>query len=267
MARKLISTPSISRVVAGSKAILELPVGPTYQKLLFKATGTALAVAHIERIDLLVNGNVIQTYKNLQRLIDINTYYGRSADSVSEFMIHFFRGELHELNWRRAPGLGTQNVSTFTIEIQIAAGAPADITLECEADIDTAPQPIGAFTRIREFGMASSVVGVLEADKLPKGGDTYAAMHLFKSDITNVELEVDNIKVIDLSKASLERFAKSASPSVRAPVTARATHIDFLLDGDAGQCLNTKGVTDMRLKMTLATVGAVDVVAETFATL
>lgn len=267
MARKLISTPSISRVVAGSKAILELPVGPTYQKLLFKAGGTGLDVTDIERMDLLVNGNVIQTYKNLQRLMDINTYFGRSVDSVNEFMIHFFRGELHELNWRRAPGLGTANISTFTIEMQLAAGAPADITLSCEADIDTVPQPIGAFTRIREFGMASSVVGVLEADKLPKAGDVYAALHLFKPDISKVELEVDQIKVIDLSKASLERFAKSATPKVRVPVSARATHVDFLYDGDAGQCLNTKGVGDMRLKMTLDSVGAVDVVAETFDTL
>lgn len=97
--KKIVKLPSLSRVSAGSKATLELPLGNTYERIIFTATAAAgLDAGDVKRIDVLVNGEVIQTYKNLQRLIDINGYYNRDADTVSatkmEFALHFSRAEL-----------------------------------------------------------------------------------------------------------------------------------------------------------------------------
>lgn len=266
MARKTIRLPSMSRVVAGSTATLEMPVGPTYLGLTFTAGGTALAIAHIGRINVLIDGKVVQTFKNLQRLMDINGYYNRSADTVNQFMLHFFRAEMNDLVYRRAPGIGTADVQTFHIEIELAAGAPADITMSCSARLDPMPQPLGVFVKVREYPFASPVSGQVEHDKLPRGA-WYAAIHLFKADISAVEVEANQSKIIDATKLVLEREQKDASPIRRVPVTASCTHIDMTTEGDFAQAIRTQALSDFRLKMTLDTSGSVDIVTETLDTL
>lgn len=273
MARKIIKLPSMSRVVAGSKATLELPIGPTYRRVFFVATAAALLdITDIGRIDVLVDGKVIQTYKDATRLKAINDYYGRGADThgvggvSSEFALHFERAELMDAVYRRAPGMGTADVQTFSIEIDIPAAAPASIAMVAYAEIDPTPQPLGVFFKVREYPFNSSVAGQVEIDKLPKGG-WYSVLHLFKADITAVEVEANQARAIDASKAILERTQKEASPVKRVPQTAACTHVDFITDGDLAQSLRTDLLNDFRLKITLGTSGAVDIVAETFDTL
>lgn len=271
MARKMLKLPSMSRVVAGSKAVLELPIGPTYRRLIFVATAAAgLDITDFGRMDVLIDGKVVQTFKDATRLKAMNDYYARGADSYAaarcEFAIHFERAELHDLAYRRAPGIGTIDVQTFNVEIQLAAGAPADIAMVAYAEIDPTPQPLGVFFKVREYAYNSSVAGQVEIDKLPKGA-WYSAIHLFKADISNVELEANQAKAIDATKAILERIQKEASPKARVPQTASATHIDFITDGDLAQSLRTDLLNDFRIKPTLDTAGAVDIVAETLDTL
>ena len=271
MARKIIRLPSMSRVTPGAKATLELPIGPTYRRLMFSVTAAAgLDATDIGRIDVLINGKVVQTYKNLDRLNKLNAYYNRGADTMAataaEFALHFERAELMDTVYRRAPGMGTADVQTFHIEIDIAGAAPADIAITAHAEIDPERQPLGVFYKVREFPFSSSVAGQVEIDKLPRGG-WYSVIHLFKADITAVEVEGNQTKVIDATKAILERTQKEASPIKRVPQTATATHVDFITDGDLSQSLRTDLLNDFRIKATLGTAGAVDIVAETFDTL
>lgn len=266
MSRKTVKLPSLSRVVAGAIATLECPIGPTYFRITFSATGTALAASHIKRISVLLDGKVVQTFKDLTRLIDLNSYYGRGTDTVNQFCLHFFRAELMDIVYRRAPGIGTGDVQTFHIEIELDAGAPADIAMVAHAFVDPDPQPLGAFFKVREFPYSSSVTGQVEVDKLPRGA-FYGAVHLFKADVSAVEVEADQVKIVDATKAVLERDQKEASPVKRVPVTAKATHIDWMLEGDAAQAVQTDVVQDFRIKMTLDTAGAVDIITETIDTL
>ena len=266
MARKLLKMPSISRVVAGSIATLELPIGPTYRRLIFTATGTGLDVTDIGRIDVLVDGKVVQTYKDLQRLFDINAYYSRAADTASQFAIHFERGELMDAVWRRAPGMGTADVQTFHVQLTLVGAAPVDMTLNCYAEVDPQPMPLGLFFKVREYPFSSAVSGDVEIDKLPRG-PLYSVIHLFKADVSAVEVTANQVKVFDGTKAVLERTQKEAVPLKRVPVTAKATHIDLITDGDLAQSLDTSRLGDFRIKMTLATSGAVDIVAESLDTL
>lgn len=263
---KTLKLPSLSRVAAGSKATLELPVGPTYHRIFFEASGTGLDVTDIGRIDVLINGRVVQTFKNLQRLFDINSFYNRGADAATLFSLHFFQAHLADLVYRRAPGVGTSDVQTFHIEIEVVAAAPTDLAITAYAEVDPLPSTLGAFINIREYPGNSSVAGLIEMDKLPRG-PWYQAIHLFKADITNVELEVDNgtgpVRIVDAKKTILERAQKEASPVKRVPVTASATHVDMCVDGDLQNAIQTAALTGFRLKMTLGTAGAYDVVAET----
>lgn len=271
MARKIIKLPSMSRVVAGSKATLELPIGPTYRRVFFVATAAAgLDITDFGRIDCLIDGKVVQTFKDGTRLKAINDYYKRAADSFAatrcEFAVHFERAELMDAVYRRAPGIGTADVQTFNFEIDLAAAAPADIAMVAYAEIDPTPQPLGVFFKVREYAFASAVAGAVEIDKLPKGA-WYSVLHLFKADVSEVEVEANQAKAIYATKAILERTQKEASPRERVPQTASATHIDFITDGDLSQSLRTDLLNDFRIKATLDTAGAMDIVAETFDTL
>ena len=269
--KKINKLPSLSRVTPGSKATLEIPLGPTYERIVFSVSAASgLDAGDIGRIDVLINGQVKQTYKNLQRLIDINGYYNREADSVSgtamEFALHFNRAELVDSMWRQAPGIGTADIQTMHIELEIASGAPSDIAITAHAQVNPARQPLGVFFNVKEFPASSATSGEFEVDKLPRG-PWYSAVHLFKSDITAVQVEANGVKLVDATKAILERLQKGSAPKARVPVTAKATHIDFITEGDLLDSLPTAGLQDWRIKMTLGTSGAVDVVTETLDTL
>lgn len=263
---------SISRVTPGSTASLELPVGPTYERVIFNvAASSGLDISDIGRINVLIDGKVVQTFKNLQRLTDINSYYKRATDSMSgtvaQFALHFFRAEIDGVTNRRKPGIGTADVQTFHIELEIASGAPASIAMTAYAEIETVAQPLGVFTTIREYPHSSSVSGEVEIDKLIRG-PWYQAIHLFKADISNVIVEADSYKIVEATKGVLERTQKEASPVVRVPVTASATHVDFVLDGDVMLSpFDTRNLRDFRIKMTLDTSGSTDIVTETLNTL
>lgn len=269
--KKINRLPSLSRVVPGSKATLELPLGPTYERIIFTVSAAAgLDASDIGRIDVLINGQVKQTFKDLQRLMDLNSYYNRDADTVAanqmQFALHFNRAELVDSLWRQAPGIGTADVQTLHIEMDINAAAPADIAITAHALTNPARQPLGVFFNIKEFPFSSAVAGEVEADKLPRGA-FYSALHLFKSDITSVQVEANSVKIIEGTKGVMERLQKGAAPKARVPVTAKATHVDFILEGDLLDSLPTANLQDYRVKMTLGSAGAVDIVAETLDTL
>lgn len=262
--KKHISLPSISRVVPGSTAILELPLGPTYEYIHFTASGTALAASHITGLRLLVDGQEKQRYKDLQRLIDLNAYYARSTDAVTDFMLHLKRDEYDDPAYRQVPAFGTANLQTLTIEVDIAAGAPANIAMSAIAYIDTQLQDLGVFTQIRETSLNSAVAGDVDFDKLLRNGAVYQAIHLFKADVNRVLLEIDQNKWIDASKGQLERIQKTVRPNARVPLTAKATHIDFLTSGLSKDLLDTTNIQDLRLRMNLGTSGAIEIVTEQF---
>lgn len=264
--RKTVKLPSLSRVVAGSKATLDIRTGPTYQNIVFSAAGTALPPAMFKRIDVFADGKVIMTYKDLQRLIDINAYFNRSTDTANQFVLHFFRAEMWDLVYRRAPGLGTADVQTLHIEIEIDATAPADLSLVAHAHTDPEPQPLGAFIKVREYPYSSAVAGLVEIDKLPRGA-FYSSIFMFKPDVDAVEVELDGVKVVDATKSVMEREQKEASPVKRVPNSAAMTVIDWSLEGDFAQAIQTDQLQDFRLKMNLTTAGAVDIVTETLDTL
>lgn len=268
--KKIVKLPSVSRVSPGNTATLELPIGPTYERVIFDITAAAgLDATDINRITMLIDGKPKQTWKNLQRLIDINAYWNRDADTVVatniQFAVHLNRAELTDNIMRSAPGIGTADVQTLHFEIEIAAAAPADIAMKAHAQVDPTRQPLGTFFEIREFPFNSAVSGQVEQDKLPRGA-MYGAIHLFKADISAVEVVANDVKIVDATKSALERIQKGAN-RIRVPQTAKATHIDFITDGSLFDCLPTANLQDFRVKMTLDTSGAVDVVTETINTL
>jgi len=86
-----------------------------------------------------------------------------------------------------------------------------------------------------------------------------AAIHLYKSDITKVEIDVNSVKIID---ASAGIIALNQEDYGRQTNTTEKTVIDFMLDGDIYRALSTKGVQDFRIKPTITTAGLVTTYVE-----
>jgi hypothetical protein len=272
MANKLIPASSLSNVSVGGVAVLKLDTGPTYNKILLKFSAAALFdVTDIEYIRVVINGTTRIEFASLQDLLDVNAFYNRSADVITatsgEVMLNFFSNQFADLAYGLSTGLGTADLASLNIEIKIAAAAPATIAITADLFIDTTPQPLGAFLAYRSYGVSSSVIGDVQVRDLPKDGAIYTALHLFKSDISNVVIKANQVEIINASKASLERFAKDSWPFKRVPVTARCTHVDFLSYGNANDVFNTLGVTSLQLTAKFDSVGSLRVLAETLETL
>lgn len=269
--KKQITLPSMSQVAAGSKASLQIPLGPTYERFVFVVTAAAgLDASDIGRIDVVINGNAKMTWKNLQRLIDINTYYKREADIVTatrmEFAIHLNRAELIDTLWRQAPGIGTLDLQTLHIELDIPGTAPADIKIKAYAQVNPVRQNIGAFFTIKEFPFAPNTGGDFDISSLPVG-PWYAVIHAFNPNVNAVQVQANDVLLVEQPKEVLERFQRGADVKAREPLTAKATHIDFITSGNLLDSLPTEGVKDFRIKLNMGAAGQVDIVTETLDTL
>ena len=260
--RKQLSMPDGSRIDPGKKATFEVPLGYMHERLTFRVTGTGVAVGDINRVNVMIDGKRAMTFKTLQRLFDFNTHYNRATDTIGEFCIHFFRAEYHDLAYRRSPGIGTKDVTTFAIEMEIDAAAPADIAIVGDTKTAEENMPIGTFIKVLEFPADTSVAGELDVTKLPKG-PFYQALHFAKSDVSHVYIEVNDKKIIDVDKAVLVRDQKEASPKARNPVTASYTVVDLVTDGDLAQAIDTSLIESWLIRPTLDTAGAMDIIAET----
>jgi len=262
MAKKHIPLPSVSRVASSSVAFLEIPIGATYEVLNFVMTGTGLAATMVDGIKLIANGQEIQSFLNLQQLIDINAYHGRAADSAADWCMWFVNDDYSSLEEKALESLGTEGLQSLVIEITLNATWPANGTIAANAYIDTVKQPLGVFNRVKQFAINSAVAGDIDYDKLIKGGAIYKQIHFFKADVNKIVLEADGVKVIDGAKAVLERAQKNVKPFARVPQTAKCTSLDFCLDGYYGDLFRTDGINDLRARLTLGSAGAVQVVTE-----
>lgn len=254
MARKILKLPSFTTVAAGADTSCTLPVGGnTYERVMIEYSGVTLA--QMLNIEVRVNGDPIQHWKSGTQLDAINDYYGRPATS-GFLTLWFVRPELTDIAQRRLTALGTTNVQTLSVHMDIdaAASAPA---LTAHAVV-SGPRPMGLVTKVKQYPHNSAVSGQVDIDNIPRG-PRIMAIHLGKADISDVEIELDSVKFYDATKDLAEAIQ---SENGRTPVTASYTHVDFMGDNDIGNALITANAADFRLKPTLDTSGATDIVVE-----
>lgn len=251
--RKLTKLPSISNVGAGLTATLNCPIGLTYDMIMLAYSGVTRA--QIKDIEVVINGKTIQTFASATELQDINDFYGRD-DIAGYVTLYFARPEMDNVTMQRMTALGTADVQTLSVNVDIDAAAAAPV-ITAHAVLSER-QPLGLITKVKAFPMSSAVAGEIEIDNIPRG-PRIQAIHLLKADISNIEVELDGQKIYEASKTLGEVVQKQHG---RVPVTAKATHFDTQLEGDSAQALITAGSADFRLRPTLTTSGAVRVVVE-----
>lgn len=250
--------PSISNVVAGSTATLNIPVGRTIDRLTFAYSG--LVLAEMENIKVIVDGKTIQEYPDGETLQKMNEFYGLK-DNAGFLTLHFVRPEMSNILQRRFTGLGTANIQSLQIMFDINAAATNPVVTA--SAVQSEPTALGNILKIKRFPMASAVAGQIEIDKIVKG-PTIRAIHLIDTDGTAdtkpdaLEVEMDSIKVFEASDVLAEEIQKQYGRSPQAGFY----HCDFTLEGDFGQALVTNKAQDLRIRPTLGAAGSLDVIVE-----
>lgn len=244
--------PSFSNVSAGSTAVLQVPLGYSYNLINIEYSGVTLA--QLQDIEVRINGKVMQSFVDGIRLQDINKYYKRNIKS-GVITLWFETPEFNEA-FIRSTAIGTQDVSTFDIAVNIDAAAAAP-TLKAHA-VRSNNLPLGAVIKYKRFSASSAAAGIKEIDNLPREARV-KAIHLFKSDITKAEVELDSTIFYDPSKTL---GAGIQTDYGRNPDTAKMTTVDFTLHGDPMQGLLVQNAYDFRLRANCATAGAFDIIVE-----
>lgn len=253
MARQSKTLTSFSNVSAGSTATLQLPLGATYDAIHIEYDGVTLA--QLKNIEVRINGKVIQSFIDGVRLQDINKYYKRNVKS-GIITLWFIRPEMDNVGLRRMTAIGTADVATFDLRVDIDAAATAPVLTAYANKSNQAP--LGMITKFKRFPASSATAGQKEIDNIPREA-RIAAIHLFKEDIAKCEVEVNERPVYDFGKVL------GAGVQVdygRNPNSAKHTTVDFTLEGDPSQALVVQGANDFRLRTELTTAGAFDIVVE-----
>ncbi|EOW9187383.1 major capsid protein P2 [Vibrio cholerae] len=256
MARTIRKCPSFSNVAAGSTATLELPLGLSYQAILLNFSGVTLA--QLKNIRIEADGKPIKKWADGVRLNAENKHYQRGDATADTLPIYFTRKEFLELAQQRLFALGTKDVQTLSLLVDID-GAATSPALKATS-IRSLNADMGYITRIIEFKHSSAVSGQIEIDNIPRRvGSAIAAIHIYSADVTECALEVDGQVVWEMTKA---QAAKLQADYGRDPQSTTKLSLDFMLEGDFLQAITLDGVQDMRLKPVLSQAGNLDIVVE-----
>ena len=251
MARKFPKLPSLTNVVAGSTATLQVPIGVTYHAIELVYSGVTLA--QIKNIEVQLNGKTFHEYQDGERLQDMNKYFGRNVEA-GRMVIWFETPELDNAAMRRSTCIGTENIATFQVKMDIDGAA---VSPNIEAYAITSPnRPTTVLQKVKRWVVTNASSGLKEVADIPKEG-VIPQIFLFKNDISSCELSINGTKLWEPDKTLGEQIQRDYG---RVPDSAKYTAIDFMLEGTPENAISVKGVSDFRLRPVFDSAGTADIV-------
>lgn len=238
-------------VAANSVATLQLPLGPTYERITMKLGGTSFTKAHLTNVKCKLNGKTFHEFSGAD-LDKMNSYTGLFADAA------FLSIDFSELTARDEidQALGAvataQGVANFTIEVTIgAATAP---TLESWSEI-SAPRitqdgkvpPMNKLIKVTQnFGAAGKF-----NFQLPygiSGGTVIKRVYFMANNITDLEIKKNGLVIFDMPKAVNEFCQKEHRKTPQAGMFV----YDPIWDDNASGMLLTTDAASMEWNLTLS---------------
>jgi hypothetical protein len=260
--------PSFEGVAAGQTATLRMPIGRTYEQLLITYGGATLA--QLNEIRIVANGEVIHRITELTKLDSINKFMGRAA-AGGVIVFDFNRYKLLTRSGVEYTSLGTNTlplsedptkITTLSMEIDIDAAASSP-TLSCKA-LQSPPKKVGQILKTKQYTYTAGASGEFEIADLPKG-DTIAAIFVGNHTAnvyTKLVIERDNFIEFERSVVENEAIQKDG---VRVPQTDYVVYDPTEL-GNGAESLETQGVQDLRIRLTLTNAGQVPLTVVTIGT-
>lgn len=254
--RNLLDLPTINNVTPGAHCVLNCPLGLTYDLIQFKLTN--VTPADMLNFKVKAGSRTLIDVSSAKVLEDMNVYYSRDSQS-GYFTLWFYRPELRP-EARALTSMGTGDITSLTIEFDLDNGVTSPAI---SAHAVQRPQSLsGVVNKIFEYPTTYATSGPQQIDNIPRV-DRITAIHLAKSDVSRAVFEINagqgKSTVIEADKGLLEVMQKQHK---RAPITAEYTHIDFNLLGEVAGPLPTNGLSDMRIRHTIDTSGALTAIVE-----
>lgn len=268
--KRVTKLPTISGIVQGGTATLDVPIGPRYHLIWIRAKAAAKTLVQIvSEMRIKLNGKV-QRVHTATELDALNTMQGvgsiyasqNSGGAGNDYFIAIFLAE----PWRKqaavAEGMawGTGDLGTFQIEIDLNASAGATITLEAYAEVDNsivkdaqgkdAQAPIGLISKW--FRTQIPITGTTQNIQTFPRRDNYQQISFFDANISNVQIKVDNFVIRDVTKA--QNDATLVARGI-VPVAGRFDMVfdhDDILDSALPMIVNARQVQDFQVNLTLS---------------
>ena len=234
-------------VVASGTATANFVPGRTIERIVLELGGTSFTKAMISLIKFKANGHVFFEASGSQ-LDKLNKYRG-VFDEAAHLTLDFteIKGR-DKLDMMIGAFDTTQGIANITAEVTIAgATAPTLAAYVVESGAQAGPySPILAKTL--RYPFSTSVGGRLSIDKLPfgeTGGAVIKRIHVEQTNgaVTGISVKLDT-NVIHESVTALNEFI--AKEHARVP-QALWYSIDFIVDGNQGGALDTRGAKSIEL--------------------
>lgn len=260
MGRPVKRMPTPLGIGAGQTASCQLPLGLTYERLYIRLDDNTgpVDIANfgnfIDEIRLMVNGDARITITATD-LVKLNRFYDQdmTAGCLPLFLSR---------PWMRTPdgedqtAYGTAlGITSFSLEMDLKDGVTIS-NLDVYA-MQSPGRPFGPHLRIQRYVHNQGVVGEAEIADIIRGGYVLGALHFTSDDIGDVELHVDNRKVLDydavVRKAHNTLAGRTEQPGM--------THVDMMPENRLGLGM-PMAVQDFRLKADFTATGNVSIYAE-----
>jgi len=242
--------PDFNPVVAGGRASVRVPNGPTYREM----------IANIEEVVLKINGIARQTYSG-EDLVMMNEFYEEDGFTDGELVIPLSRHWAKTIQGQENLCWGTRNVDNIFLEVKLASGI-TNPQLSCDAFFTPDSRDLGLIVEVHKVQFSSSVAGKVEIADLAKENGSLLALHMKNSDITACELKVDRAFIIE-SDADLETYQNRIKRvGGRNPQTGYV-HLDAMHLNRIDDAVPLLGAQDFRVKPTLSSAGAIPILMET----
>ena len=203
---------SFSGVAKNSTATVTLPGGVVYDALHVEynhSGDTDFDISKISDVKLNLNGESIIECSG-QDLIDLEAYKG-NPEEEGYFTIQLAELVAKTFDGKHAFGLITSGADSISLEVTIGETNAVVPTLKGFADTRPRPMQNGKYVprvwvpKIRNFPAAASAGGPFEISNLPRRADVRLKRVLVRApNATNLQVERDQIKMFDLSKARNE---------------------------------------------------------------
>jgi hypothetical protein len=257
MSRSFEEMPTLQNVVPDGRVTLSCPLGLTYDQITFQLTN--VTPADMKNMKVITGSKTQWDVTDGARIAMVNAFYVRK-EKAGFLTLWFYRPEMKTEEERALTSVGTTDIPSLTVQFDLA-GDVVSPAIKAYA-VRRKAEPMGLITKFREYPVTFATAGRQDIDNIPRGA-RIAAMHLFKSDVSRVEFEINNGtgagKVVDWPKELLESVQEQYG---RAPLTASATHVDMNLLGKAMQLMPTQNLVDMRLKPTIDSAGGLTTLVE-----
>lgn len=242
----------------GEKAVLTIPVGPTYEEIFLE---TNLTADQLKRVTVTLNGTEIYVLSGA--LIKMLEAYKGIAQTEGYFSIPFSDISAKTKNGMRHTGLVTELGDNITLEIEIAEtsqSSPPAINLQAWATVSPAQQARIIVPEIKREVMQATATEN-EFLNLVSGADILVRrMHFMSDKVTALKIKRDTIEVFDSTKALETMRAKRN----RRFTQSQAFHFDPIM---RGFYIDELFVTNHQseLKFTVSTsepVGSIPIIVE-----